>query len=71
MLTIVLSGQAPFKETDTLNQEHNDHSTSVAFTPNYHGDDYKHNDAYHPEHKPPPMPRILVFISKIKKMFLV
>ncbi|KAI9560400.1 hypothetical protein GHT06_014417 [Daphnia sinensis] len=71
LLMIVVSGQAPIKETEAPNQQHNDSPTAAAFTPNHHGHDYKYNDAYHPEHKPPPIPRIFVFVAKIRKMFLV
>lgn len=71
LLVIAVSGQAPSKESDAPNQEHNDHPAAAAFTPNHHGHDYKYNYAYHPEHKPPPIPRIFVFVAKIRKMFLV
>ncbi|KAI9560404.1 hypothetical protein GHT06_014421 [Daphnia sinensis] len=64
---IRISGQAIPGE---YHAPHHDRQAPPAyFKPMYR--EYRYNDAYHPEHIPPTMPRILVFVSKIRKMFLV
>ncbi|KAK4029202.1 hypothetical protein OUZ56_022207 [Daphnia magna] len=67
MLMIAVSGQDIPGENHVPHRDHQ--APAVYFKPMYR--DYRYNDAYHPEHITPTMPRILVFISKIRKMFLV
>lgn len=48
-----------------------DHPATAPFLENNRREPaYQHNVAYHPEYRPPAMPKILVFMSKIRKMFL-
>lgn len=67
---IAVSSHVTFAENHAPYHEYRDHLVPAAYFKRMYRD-YRHNDAYSPEHMPPTMPRILVFLSKIRKMFLV
>jgi hypothetical protein len=66
LLVVLVSGQPPYKQILFPNHP----ATANFIGPNVREPAFQHNVAYDPEHRPPSMPKILIFMSKIRKMFL-